>query len=68
MEISSFDESNGLPASQEQRDVGEGSESTGAGTMPQVREKGAAMIPEEARKEPASGGTTTKGRLPLLHG
>ena len=61
-------ESNELPASREQRDVWKGSEPTGAGTVPQVREKGAATIPEEARKEPASGGTTTKARLPLLHG
>ena len=46
-------ESNELPASREQRDVRKGSEPTGAGTVPTVREKGAATIPEEARKEPA---------------
>ena len=46
-------ELNELPASREQRDVRKGSEPTGAGTVPTVREKGAATIPEEARKEPA---------------
>ena len=46
-------ESNKLPANREQRDVRKGSEPTGAGTVPQVLEKGAATIPEEARKEPA---------------
>ena len=42
-----------LPASREQRDVRKGSEPAGAGTVPTVREKGAATKPEEARKEPA---------------
>ena len=46
-------ESNELPVSREQRDVRKGSEPAGAGTVPTVREKGAATIPEEARKEPA---------------
>ena len=46
-------ESNELPASREQRDVRKGSEPAGAGTVPTVREKGAATKPEEAQKEPA---------------
>ena len=46
-------ESNELPASREQRDVRKGGEPAGAGTVPTVRKKGAATIPEEARKEPA---------------
>ena len=46
-------ESNELPASREQRDVRKGGEPAGAGTVPPVREIGAATIPEEARKEPA---------------
>ena len=58
--------SNELPASREQRDVRKGGELAGAGTVPPVREKGAATKPEKAPKETARQGTATKARLPFL--
>ena len=61
-------ESNELPASLRVAGCPAGSEPTGKDTVPQVRETGAATIPEEARKEHALGGTTTKARLPVLLG
>ena len=58
------------PASQPEtsRMSGKGANPQEKNTVPQVRESGAATKPAEARPEHASGGTTTKARLPILLG